>query len=49
MSVKNRLVKFTIKKKSEFEGRKFHWIKFSGKIVLQKWFFQKKTYVYLSW
>jgi len=36
-------------KKSEFEGRKFHGIKFSGKIVLQKWFFQKKSYVYLSW
>ena len=29
-------------KKSEFEGRKFHGNEFSGKTVLQKWFFQKK-------
>ena len=24
------------------EGPGFHWIKLSGKIVLQRWFFQKK-------
>jgi len=40
MEIMSRCIKL---KKSEFKGPGVHGMRFSGKTVLQKWFFQKKN------